>query len=66
MISDFARAIRAQLREEREARKEELARGVVADYAEYKRLVGFIQGLDLASNMIENLARTAEHDDDDT
>lgn len=64
MIHDFARAIRAQLREEREARKDELARGVVTDFHEYKRLVGLIQGLDLAANMIENLARTAEHDED--
>lgn len=65
MIKDFARAIRAQLREELENRKTDLEGGLVSDYAEYKRLAGYIQGLKFASNLVEDLANRAETDDDD-
>lgn len=64
MIEDFARAARAQLREEIENRREDLGNGQCGDFHEYKRLVGVIQGLTTAMSIIENLAKRAIEDDD--
>lgn len=65
MINEFARVLRAHLREVIEHRKSELASGRVADFPEYKRLVGLIRGLEIADEYIADLAKRAETDDDE-
>jgi hypothetical protein len=65
MIQEFARVLRAQLAEEIETAREHLARGRCKCFDEYTRLVGKIQGLELAEERIKSLAKKAETDDDD-
>jgi hypothetical protein len=43
---------------------EHLARGGVKDYAEYQKLCGVIQGLNLAKQIIDDLAKRLEDADE--
>jgi hypothetical protein len=42
-----------------------ISRGSIANYEEYKRLCGFIQGLEAASHLIGDLAKRLETDADE-
>ena len=42
-----------------------LSRGTVEDYSEYQKLCGVIQGLAYAKELITDLAKKAEEDDDE-
>ena len=42
-----------------------ISRGSIANYEEYKRLCGFIQGLEAASQLIDDLAKRLETDADE-
>ena len=53
----------AKFREERMTITENLIQGKL-DEGEYKRLCGAIQGLDLASNYIKDLAKRLEREDE--
>lgn len=53
----------ARFREERMTITENLIQGKL-DEGEYKRLCGAIQGLDLASNYIKDLAKRLEREDE--
>ena len=64
MIQEFARVLRAQYREEIEAQRAHLARGAASTFDEYKRLVGLIQGLEIAEERLLALAKKADDDDD--
>lgn len=65
MIHEFCRVLKLQLEEEINNYTGDLARGQPQTYDEYKRMVGRIQGLQLAIDRMTDLAKRAEHDDDD-
>lgn len=41
-----------------------IARGSIGSHEEYKRLCGFIQGLEAAAQLIDDLAKEMETDDE--
>jgi hypothetical protein len=53
----------SKLKEERSVIIDSIVQGKL-DEAEYKRLCGALQGLDLASNLIKDLATRMENDDE--
>ena len=53
----------SKLKEERSVIIDSIVQGKL-DEAEYKRLCGALQGLDLASNLIKDLAKRMENDDE--
>lgn len=65
MITDFVLALKKILQEEINNYSGDLARGQPTTYDEYKRLVGKIQGLELAMQYVTDLAKKATDDDDD-
>lgn len=50
--------------EERSIVTDRMVSGSAADYAEYRRLVGVIQGLALARSIIKDLAERMEKNDE--
>jgi hypothetical protein len=56
--------VESKLNERREQLKETLASGVVKDYSEYQRLCGVISGLDHATQIILDLAKRLEREDE--
>ena len=56
--------VESKLNERREQLKETLASGVVKDYSEYQRLCGVISGLDYATQIILDLAKRLEKEDE--
>lgn len=54
----------SKLNERRKQIEETLASGVAKDYAEYQRLCGVISGLDFATQVILDLAKRLEKDDE--
>ena len=52
------------LREEREARERAIVGGGPKDFADYKNLVGVIQGLTLAENHLSDLVQRLEKSDE--
>ena len=56
--------VESKLNERREQLKETLASGVVSDYPEYQRLCGVISGLDYANQIIIDLAKRLEREDE--
>ncbi len=44
--------------------KEHLARGAVNDYSEYREVVGIVRGSNAILNLIDDLQRNLENDDD--
>ena len=55
--------LESKLKEERTLIKESLIQGKL-DEGEYKRLCGALQGLDLATGYIKDLAKRLERDDE--
>jgi hypothetical protein len=56
--------VESKLSERREQLKETLASGVIKDYSEYQRLCGVISGLDHATQIILDLAKRLEKEDE--
>lgn len=54
-----------KLDEERQVNSKFISGGGAADYADYTRLCGVIQGLDTAKNLITDLAKRLEEDPDE-
>lgn len=54
-----------RIAEQRENYVTFLAKGSVADFAEYKRICGFVQGLDSATSTIQDLAKRMERSEED-
>ena len=54
-----------QIAEQRQNYVTFLAKGSVSEIAEYKRICGFVQGLDFASNTIQDLAKRMERSEED-
>lgn len=54
----------SKLNERRKQIEETLASGVAKDYAEYQRLCGVISGLDFATQVILDLAKRLEKNDE--
>lgn len=65
MIYDYIHALRTRIGEEVTASGEAIARGSADDFPSYKYLAGRIQGLRLALEIINDLAKKVETDDDD-
>ena len=61
--SDALEYLEAKLQEERILIVEAIVQGKL-DEAEYKRLCGALQGLELAKNHIKDLAKRLERDDE--
>lgn len=57
--------INAKIDERRAEIAQFLSRGTVEDYSEYQKLCGVIQGLAYAKELITDLAKKAEEDDDE-
>ena len=55
--------LESKLKEERSLITESIIQGKLEE-GEYKRLCGALQGLDLASNYIKDLAKRMERDDE--
>jgi len=60
MISDFARVLREQIRNDLNNYADDLAGGVCQDFAQYQKLCGIIQGLALAERYLIDLAEKVE------
>jgi hypothetical protein len=60
MISDFARVLREQIRNDLNNYADDLAGGVCQDFAQYQKLCGIIQGLALAERYLLDLAEKVE------
>ena len=54
-----------KLKEQRQIHIAHMATGKSKDYAEYKQLCGFVQGLDFAEQIVRDLAAKLESDDDE-
>jgi hypothetical protein len=65
MIKEFARAVRAQIQVEIGNYTEDLAEGRCETHEKYKELCGLIRGLRLAEQLLIDLVKKAESDDDD-
>lgn len=65
MIKEFCHVLVKELQREVDNYTGDLARGQPLSYDEYRRMVGLIQGLNLAIDRINDLVKRAERDDDD-
>lgn len=57
--------LKSKFADERNTIKEHLARGAVSDIGEYKKLCGIIRGLDVAEQIVDDLAKTVTEGDVD-
>ena len=57
--------IEDRLNDERRKLESVIASGRIEDFAEYKRLCGYIQGIDAANEIITSLAKRNEEQEDD-
>lgn len=64
MTEDFVRALRTKLRTDMNNYTDDLATGVCADFAQYQKLCGVIQGLAIAERHVIDLAEKARIDDE--
>jgi hypothetical protein len=64
VISQFADALKKQLRADMNNYTDDLANGVCHDFESYKYLCGVIQGLALAERYVKDLADRAENADE--
>ncbi len=64
MTEDFVRALRTKLRTDMNNYTDDLATGVCADFAQYQKLCGVIQGLAIAERHLMDLAEKARIDDE--
>jgi hypothetical protein len=55
----------SKLDERRTELEQFIGRGQLADYSEYHKLCGVIQGLDYAKQIVTDLAKRLEQDDDE-
>lgn len=53
-----------EIAKERVSREAACSGGNLKDFAEYKNLCGFIQGLSLSESIIKDLVQKLEHDDE--
>lgn len=60
MIQDFARVLREQIRKDMNNYADDLAGGVCADFSQYQKLCGVIQGLAIAERYLIDLAEKVE------
>lgn len=60
----FVETLRDMIRKDMNNYADDLAGGVCADYPQYQKLVGVIQGLALAERHLIDLAKKAENDDE--
>ena len=61
----FVDTLRDMLRKDMNNYADDLAGGVCADFSQYQKLVGVIQGLALAERHLLDLAKKAEQSDED-
>lgn len=64
MTEDFVRALRTKLRTDMNNYTDDLATGVCADFAQYQKLCGVIQGLAIAERHLMDLAEKARVSDE--
>ena len=64
MISEFARVLREQIRNDMNNYADDCAGGQCRTFDEYQKLCGVIQGLAIAERYIIDLAAKAEKADD--
>lgn len=57
--------IKTKLDERRTEIEQHLGRGVAKDYSEYQKLCGVLQGLDYAKELIQDLQKRMENDEDE-
>jgi len=56
--------IKSKIDERRTEIEQHLGRGAVKDYSEYLKLCGVIQGLDYVKELIQDLQKRTEEDDE--
>lgn len=64
MVTQFANALREQLRKDMNNFADDLAGGVCRSFDEYQKLCGVIQGLARAESYLLTLLEKVEHDDE--
>ena len=64
MVTQFANALREQLRKDMNNFADDLAGGVCRSFDEYQKLCGVIQGLARAESYLLALLEKVEHDDE--
>ena len=64
MIQDFARVLRDQIRKDMNNYADDLAGGACADFSQYQKLCGVIQGLAIAERYLLDLAEKLEKSDE--
>jgi len=64
MIQDFARVLRDQIRKDMNNYADDLAGGACADFSQYQKLCGVIQGLAIAERYVLDLAEKLEKSDE--
>ena len=64
MIQEFARVLREKIRTDMNNYADDLAGGACADFSQYQKLSGVIQGLAIAERYLLDLAETVEKSDE--
>lgn len=64
MIQEFARVLREKIRTDMNNYADDLAGGACADFSQYQKLCGVIQGLAIAERYLLDLAETVEKSDE--
>ena len=64
MIQEFARVLREKIRTDMNNSADDLAGGACADFSQYQKLCGVIQGLAIAERYLLDLAETVEKSDE--
>lgn len=64
MVTQFANALREQLRKDMNNFADDLAGGACRSFDEYQKLCGVIQGLARAESYLLTLLEKVEHDDE--
>ena len=64
MITEFARVLREKIRTDMNNYADDLAGGACADFSQYQKLCGVIQGLAIAERYLLDLAETVEKSDE--
>lgn len=65
MMDSTLEYLMAQIEERRKVLVENLGDGAATDFADYQMTVGTIRGFLTVQNMIKDLAKRMEHDDDE-
>lgn len=64
MIEDFARVLREKLLQDAENERNDLSRGALRDFSEYKYHCGVVRGLELANQHVQDLIAAVREADD--